>query len=102
MNLNKDKIELIQPLHDRVLIKRIEEDQQKTSGGIYIPEAAKEKTQIGKVIAVGKGKILSNGNVQSMIIKAGDVIFFSKFAGTEIDSEYLLIREDEALAILSI
>lgn len=100
MNLNKQNIELIKPLQDRILIKRIEEEQAQTSGGIYIPEGAKEKTQIGKVIAVGEGKPV-NGNRIPLSIKTGDTVFFSKFAGTEINNEYLLIREDEALALLS-
>ncbi len=100
MSLDKNKIESIRPLQDRILLRRIENEDQKTSGGIYIPEGAKEKTQIGKVIAVGEGKYV-NGSKISLSIKAGDTVFFSKFAGTEIDSEYLLIREDEALALLS-
>ncbi len=100
MNLKNNEIESIRPLHDRILIKRAEEDHQKTAGGIYIPEVAKEKPQIGIIVAAGTGKISSSGAVQPMTVKVGDRVFFGKFAGTEINAEYLLIREDEVLAIL--
>jgi chaperonin GroES len=100
MALSNEKIKSIRPLHDRILIEKIIENEALTSGGIFIPEIAKEKPQVGKVIAIGSGKILSNGSVQPIIVKVGDIIFFSKFAGTELSSEYLLIREDEALAIV--
>jgi chaperonin GroES len=100
MNLKNNEIESIRPLHDRILIKRVEEDHQKTAGGIYIPEVAKEKPQIGVIVATGAGKISTSGAVQPMTVKVGDRVFFGKFAGTEINAEYLLIREDEVLAIL--
>ena len=100
MALNNEKIKSIRPLQDRILIEKITENESTTPGGIFIPEVAKEKPQIGKVIAVGNGKILNNGVLQPLSVKVGDVIFFSKFAGTELSSEYLLIREDEALAIV--
>jgi chaperonin GroES len=100
MVLNDEKIKSIRPLQDRILIKRIIEAEEKTIGGIFIPEAAKEKPQVGTVIAVGPGKILSNGIQQKSALSIGDKIFFSKFAGTEISSEYILIREDEALGII--
>jgi chaperonin GroES len=100
MALSNEKIKSIRPLQDRILIEKIVENDSTTSGGIFIPEVAKEKPQIGKVIAVGAGKVLNNGVVQPMSVKVGDVIFFSKFAGTELSSEYLLIREDEALAVV--
>jgi chaperonin GroES len=100
MALSNEKIKLIRPLQDRILIEKIIENESTTAGGIFIPEVAKEKPQIGKVIAIGSGKMLSNGIVQPMTVKVGDVIFFSKFAGTELSAEYLLIREDEALAIV--
>ena len=90
------------PLHDRVIVKRVEEED-KTSGGIIIPDAAKEKPQQGKVIAVGKGKILENGKVSPLAVKKGDRILFGKYAGTDIkidDEEHLIMREDDILAIL--
>lgn len=100
MALSNEKIKSIRPLQDRILIEKIIENELTTTGGIFIPEVAKEKPQIGKVIAIGAGKVLNNGVVQSLTVKVGDIIFFSKFAGTELSSEYLLIREDEALAIV--
>ena len=90
------------PLHDRVIVKRVEEED-KTSGGIIIPDAAKEKPQQGKVIAVGKGKILENGKVSPLAVKKGDRILFGKYAGTDIkidDEEHLIMREDDILAII--
>ncbi|MBW2625228.1 MAG: co-chaperone GroES [Syntrophobacteria bacterium] len=90
------------PLHDRVIVKRVEEEE-KTSGGIIIPDAAKEKPQQGKVIAVGKGKILENGKVSPLAVKKGDRILFGKYAGTDIkidDEEHLIMREDDILAII--
>jgi len=92
----------IQPLHDRVLVKRIEEEQ-KTKGGIIIPDTAKEKPQEGKVIAVGKGRVLDDGKVVELAVKKGDKILFSKYAGTEIKldgEEHIIIREEDVLAIL--
>jgi chaperonin GroES len=90
------------PLHDRVIVKRVEEEE-KTSGGIIIPDAAKEKPQQGKVIAVGKGKILENGKVSPLVVKKGDRILFGKYAGTDIKidgEEHLIMREDDILAII--
>jgi chaperonin GroES len=92
----------IQPLHDRVLVKRIEEEQ-KTKGGIIIPDTAKEKPQEGKVIAVGKGRVLDDGKLAELAVKKGDKILFSKYAGTEIKlegEEHIIIREEDVLAIL--
>ncbi len=92
----------IRPLHDRILIHRIEEEE-KTKGGIIIPDTAKEKPQEGKVIAVGKGKVDDDGNVTPMDVKKGDRVLFSKYAGTEINiesEEHLIIREDDVLGIL--
>jgi chaperonin GroES len=92
----------IQPLHDRVLVKRIDEET-KTKGGIIIPDTAKEKPQEGKVVAVGKGRILDDGKVQEPAVKKGDKILFSKYAGSEIKldgEEHIIIREDDVLAIL--
>jgi chaperonin GroES len=92
----------VQPLHDRILVKRIDEEQ-KTKGGIIIPDTAKEKPQEGKVVAVGKGRVLEDGKVQELAVKKGDKILFSKYAGTEIKlegDEHIIIREDDVLAIL--
>jgi chaperonin GroES len=92
----------LRPLHDRIIIKRIEEEE-KTSGGIIIPDTAKEKPQQGKVIAVGKGKILDNGNITPPTVKAGDRVLFSKYAGTDVKidgEEHLIMREDDILAIV--
>ena len=90
------------PLHDRVIVKRVEEEE-KTSGGIIIPDAAKEKPQQGKVIAAGKGKILENGKVSPLAVKKGDRILFGKYSGQEIKNdgeEHLIMREDDILAII--
>jgi chaperonin GroES len=92
----------VQPLHDRILVKRIDEEQ-KTKGGIIIPDTAKEKPQEGKVIAVGKGRVLDDGKVQELAVKKGDKILFSKYAGTDIKvdgDDHIIIREDDVLAIL--
>ena len=92
----------IRPLQDRIIVKRIEEEET-TSGGIIIPDTAKEKPQEGKVIAVGKGKVGEDGKVQPLDVKKGDKVLFSKYAGTEVnieDVEHLIIREDDVLGIL--
>lgn len=92
----------IRPLHDRVLIKRLEEEE-KRKGGIIIPDTAKEKPQQGKVIAVGKGKTLENGEVLPPDVKQGDKVLFGKYAGTEVKidgEEHLLMREDDILAVV--
>ena len=92
----------LRPLHDRVIVKRIDEEE-KTSGGIIIPDTAKEKPQEGKVIAVGKGKVLDNGNVMPLTVKKGDRILFGKYSGTDIKidgEEHLIMREDDILAIV--
>ena len=92
----------IRPLQDRILVKRIEEDE-KTKGGIIIPDTAKEKPQEGKVIAVGGGKVLEDGKVQPLDVKKGDRILFSKYAGTEINlegDEHIIIREDDVLGVI--
>ena len=91
----------IQPLHDRLVVKRIEPEDV-VRGGIVIPDTAKEKPQSGVVKAVGRGKVLENGNRLEMSVKEGDQILFAKYSGTEITvdgEEYLIIREDEVLAI---
>ena len=92
----------VKPLHDRILIKRVEE-KETIKGGIIIPDTAKEKPQEGEVIAVGGGKKTEEGKVIPLDVKAGDRILFGKYSGTEIkidDVEYLIIREDEVLGIL--
>jgi chaperonin GroES len=93
----------IRPLHDRVLIKRIAE-QETVRGGIIIPDSAKEKPQEGEVVAVGNGKILENGQRVPLDVKEGDRILFGKYAGSEIKvegEEYLILREDEVLGVLA-
>lgn len=92
----------IKPLYDRILVKRIEEEE-KTKGGIIIPDAAKEKPQEGMVVAVGDGKILDSGQKAPLQVKAGDKILFGKYSGTEIKidgEEHLILREDDVLAIV--
>jgi chaperonin GroES len=93
----------IRPLHDRVLVKRIDEEA-KTKGGIIIPDTAKEKPQEGRVVAAGSGKLLDDGTVRSLDVKAGDRILFGKYSGSEITldgDEHIILREDDILAILS-
>ncbi len=90
------------PLADRVLVKRIDKEE-KTSGGIIIPDSAKEKPQEGEVVAVGNGKLLDSGETSGMDVKKGDRILFGKYAGTEIKldgNEHLILREEEILGIL--
>jgi len=92
----------VRPLHDRILIKRVEE-KETIKGGIIIPDTAKEKPQEGEVIAVGGGKKTEEGKVIPLDVKAGDRILFGKYSGTEIkidDEEFLIIREDEVLGII--
>ena len=92
----------IRPLQDRLIVRRLD-SEEKTAGGLYIPDSAKEKPQQGEVIAVGKGKVKEDGTVIPMDIKKGDKILFGKYSGTEIklDGEELLImREDEVLGVI--
>ncbi len=92
----------IRPLQDRVIVKRLEEEE-KTKGGIIIPDTAKEKPQEGKVIAVGKGKITEDGKVIPLDVKVGDRILFGKYSGTEVKiegEEHLIMRQDDILAIV--
>lgn len=91
----------IVPLYDRVLIERVEENESKTAGGIIIPDAAKEKTQLGKVVAVGKGRLLADGKILPLLVKEGDVVYYAKYAGNEAGDRMLIIREDEILGIVS-
>ncbi len=93
----------IRPLYDRILVKRIENDVEKTSGGLYIPDSAKEKPQEGEVVAVGKGKRLEDGKITQLDVKVGDRILFGKYSGSDIKldgDEYLIMREDEVLGVL--
>jgi chaperonin GroES len=92
----------LRPLHDRVLVRRIDEGET-VVGGIIIPDSAKEKPQQGEVIAVGDGKMLDNGTRVTLDVKSGDRILFGKYSGAEVkiaNEEYLILREDEILAIL--
>ncbi|MFO7301662.1 MAG: co-chaperone GroES [Acidobacteriota bacterium] len=92
----------VRPLHDRVIIERIEETEQKV-GGIIIPDTAKEKPQQGKVIAVGKGRVEKDGKVVPLDVKAGDTVLFGKYAGQEIKiegRELLIVREEEILGVI--
>jgi chaperonin GroES len=91
----------IRPLQDRILVKRVDEEET-TSGGIIIPDTAKEKPQEGKVISVGPGKTLESGEIAEPGVKPGDRILFSKYAGTDVNvdgDEHIIIREDDVLAI---
>jgi chaperonin GroES len=91
------------PLHDRILVRRVEE-QETTRGGLIIPETAKEKPQEGEVLAVGKGKIKEDGKVISLDVKTGDRILFGRYSGSDIvldGEEYLIMREDEVLGLLA-
>jgi chaperonin GroES len=93
----------VRPLHDRVLVKRVEE-KEVVKGGIIIPDTAKEKPMEGEVIAAGPGKIMEDGKRAPMDVKAGDRILFGKYSGTEIkidDQDYVIMREDEILAVLA-
>ena len=93
----------IKPLHDRVIVRRLDETSNQTAGGLFIPDSAKEKPQEGEVIAAGEGKYKENGERQTLDVKAGDRVLFGKYSGSEIkiDGEELLImREDEILGII--
>jgi len=90
------------PLYDRILVKRTEQED-KTAGGIFIPETAKEKPIQGKVVAIGKGKMQEDGSVRPLDVKQGDTILFGKYSGTDIKiegEEYLIMREDDVLGII--
>ena len=92
----------IRPLHDRVIVKRLEEERT-SPGGILIPDTAAEKPVQGKIVAVGKGKILEDGNVRPLDVKVGDKILFGKYSGTEVkvDGEELLVmREEDVMAVI--
>jgi len=93
----------IRPLHDRVIIKRLDEEEQ-IRGGIIIPDTAREKPQQGEVIAAGEGKFREDGTRQALDVKAGDRVLFGKYSGSEVkidDEEYIIMREDEILGIFT-
>jgi chaperonin GroES len=97
-----DSTMTVRPLHDRLIVKRVEE-KESIKGGIIIPDSAKEKPQEGEVIAAGNGKKTEDGKIIPMDVKAGDRILFGKYSGTEIkidDQEYLILREDEVLGVI--
>lgn len=92
----------IRPLHDRILIKR-KNEEDRTAGGLYIPESAKERPTQATVLAVGKGRVQEDGSVRPLAVKAGDVVLFGKYAGTELKldgEELLIIREEDVLAVV--
>ena len=93
----------IRPLYDRIVVKRLEGQDEKTASGLIIPDSAKEKPQEGEVVAVGKGKRLEDGKVVSLDVQVGDRILFGKYSGSEVKidgNELLIMREDEVLGIL--
>jgi chaperonin GroES len=93
----------VRPLHDRVLVRRVPEEQ-KTAGGIIIPDTAKEKPQKGEIVATGKGRITEDGKLTPLDVKVGDQILFGKYAGTELKlhgEEYLMMREEDILGIMN-
>jgi chaperonin GroES len=92
----------VRPLYDRVLVKRVEEET-KTAGGIFIPSTATEKPQRGKVIAVGGGKLLENGEVRPLDVKKGNTVLFAKYSGTDVKidgDDHLILREDDILGVI--
>ena len=92
----------IRPLYDRILVKRVKEEE-KTAGGLYIPDTAKEKPQEGKVVATGEGRRGEDGKIQKMAVKKGDRILFGKYSGSEVTidgTECLIMREDDVLGVL--
>jgi len=92
----------VRPLYDRILVKRIEEEQ-KTAGGLFIPDSAKEKPQQGVIVSVGHGKVMEDGSLRKLELKAGDKILFAKYSGSEIKMdgvEHLILREDDVLGVI--
>ncbi|MGZ3742775.1 MAG: co-chaperone GroES [Pseudobdellovibrionaceae bacterium] len=91
----------VRPLHDRILVRRMAEEE-KTAGGLFIPDTAKEKPQKGEIVAAGKGRVTEDGKVLPLEVKAGDKVLFSKYAGTELKlngEEYLMMKEEDILGI---
>ena len=94
---------MLKPLGDRVLVEIVEDTEQKTAGGLYVPDSAKEKSQRGKVIAIGTGKMLDNGTRVALDVKEGDTVYFAKYGGTEVTLEgknYSILAERDILAIV--
>ncbi len=94
---------MLKPLGDRVLVEILEETEQKTAGGLYVPDSAKEKSQRGKVVAVGSGKTLDNGTKVPVEVKEGDTVYFAKYGGTEVTLDgknYSILTERDILAIV--
>jgi len=89
----------IRPLYDRVLVKRLE-TEEKTEGGIIIPDTAKEKGQTGEIIAIGSGRISKEGNMTPLQVKKGDIIYFGKYSGTDLGDDHLILKEDEVLGVI--
>ncbi len=93
----------IRPLYDRIVVKRLDANEDKTAGGLFIPDSAKEKPQEGEVVAVGQGKRGDDGKLMPLDVKAGDRILFGKYSGSDIKmdgNEYLIMREDEVLGVI--
>ncbi len=93
----------VRPLHDRILVRRMAEEE-KTAGGIIIPDSAKEKPQRGEIVATGKGRVTEDGKVLPLEVKSGDKVLFSKYAGTELklgDIDYLMMREEDILGVFN-
>ena len=93
----------VRPLHDRVLVKRLNEEE-KTKGGIFIPDSAKEKPAQGEIIAVGQGRITDDGKVRALDVKKGDKVLFGKYAGTEIKidgDDFIMMREEDILGVFA-
>ncbi|SNR59667.1 co-chaperone GroES [Desulfurobacterium atlanticum] len=92
----------LKPLYDRVVVKKVEMEQ-KTAGGIILPDTAKEESQMGEVVAVGEGRLLENGEIRPLKVKEGDKVLYSKYAGNEVEldgEKLLIIREEDILAIV--
>lgn len=89
----------IRPLYDRILVERVEEDE-KTPGGLVIPSTAKEKAQVGKVLAIGAGRVTPEGKTMPLAVKVGDHVFFAKYSGTDAGNDCLIIREEDVLGIV--
>lgn len=100
--LEKPLVENLVPMNDRILVKR-DEEEERSIGGIVIPDTAKEKPVRGTVVAIGNGKRLKSGQIQALALKVGDKIYFGKYSGTEIKldgKEYLIMREEDVLALI--
>lgn len=93
----------IRPLYDRLVVERLEEELSTTKGGIFIPDTAKEKPMQGKVVAIGEGKRLDNGEICALAVKVGDVVLFGKYSGTEVKldgKELVVMREDDIMGVV--